>query len=108
MKPNGHVLSLTQMKRRYYGQWLALRVTKRDAAGQPTAGKVLARSPSRLEVSEAARDEKHVCLLYAGEPVPKGYGVLYQMAFSDSAHWGKDCLKAGLQTSRSPGSESCL
>jgi len=30
------------------------------------------------------------------------------VAFSDSAHWGQDCLKAGLQTGRAPGSESCL
>ncbi len=77
MRANSQVLSLTEMKRRFHGQWLAIRVTKRDAAGQPTAGKVLARSPSRLEVSEPARDEKHVCLLYAGEPIPKGYRMLY-------------------------------
>lgn len=77
MKANGQVLTLNEMKRRFHGQWLAVRVTRRDEVGQPTAGTVLARSPSRLEVSQAVKQETHVCLVYAGEPIPKGYGVLY-------------------------------
>lgn len=75
-RPNGHVLSLNETKRRFHGQWLAIRVTRRDEAGQPTAGRVLARSPSRLELSEAVKDVAHVCLVYAGEPIPKGYGLV--------------------------------
>jgi hypothetical protein len=77
MSANGQVFSLNEMKRRFHGQWLAVQVTRRDRAGQPTAGRVLARSPSRLEVSEAVKEEEHVCLVYAGEPIPKGYGALY-------------------------------
>jgi hypothetical protein len=77
MKAQPKVLSFPQMIRRYRGQWLAVRVTKRDAAGQPIAGSVVAHKPSRLEVSHSVRGEPAVCLLYAGPPVPEGYGVLY-------------------------------
>ncbi|MFP4057768.1 MAG: hypothetical protein ACLF0G_12960 [Candidatus Brocadiia bacterium] len=70
-------LSLPEMVRKYRGQWLAVRVTARDQAGQPVAGIVLARAPTRLEADEAVKGEQEVCLMYAGDVVPEGYGVLY-------------------------------
>ena len=70
-------MTLSEMKERFHGQWVAVRVTERDDGGQPVAGEVLAVKPSRLEVAEAVREERDVCLLYAGEPIPEGYGALY-------------------------------
>lgn len=70
-------MTLAEMRERFDGQWLAVRVTERDDGGQPVAGEVLAVKPSRLEVAEAVREERDVCLLYAGEPIPEGYGALY-------------------------------
>ncbi|MBM4041037.1 MAG: hypothetical protein FJ290_21260 [Planctomycetes bacterium] len=70
-------LTFPQMVRKYHGQWLAVRVTKRDDAGQPVAGIVLAHKPNRLEVSRAARGQGPVCMMFAGPPVPEGYGMLY-------------------------------
>jgi len=48
MSQNAEAMTLEEMKERFHGQWLAVRVTERD-----------------------------VCLLYAGEPIPEGYGALY-------------------------------
>lgn len=77
MKPAGTPLSLAQMIRRYRGQWLAVKVTKRDDAGQPTAGIVLAHKPTQFEADDAVREEAEVCLMYAGDVAPEGYGILY-------------------------------
>jgi hypothetical protein len=77
MDANTEILSLTEMRERFHGQWLAVRVTERDEAGQPVAGELIAHKPSRLEVSLAVKDARDICLVYAGAPVPEGYGVLY-------------------------------
>ncbi len=77
MPQSAEVMTLAEMKERFHGQWLAVRVTESDDGGQPVAGEVLAVKPSRLEVAEAVREERDVCLLYAGEPIPEGYGALY-------------------------------
>jgi len=77
MDPNKQILSLTEMTDTYHGEWLAVRVTARDEAGQPTAGEVIAHRPSRLEVCEAVRGADDICLMFAGEPIPEGYGFLY-------------------------------
>ena len=77
MSRSVEAMTLTEMKERFHGQWLAVRVTERDDGGQPVAGEVLAVKPSRLELAEAVKEEREACLLYAGEPIPEGYGVLY-------------------------------
>jgi hypothetical protein len=77
MPPSEQILSLTEMRDAYHGQWLAVRVTARDEAGQPVAGEVIAHKASRLEVCDAVRGAEEICLLYAGKPVPEGYGFLY-------------------------------
>ena len=77
MRTRTRPLSLAQMIRKYRGQWLAVRVTKRDDAGQPTAGIVLAHKPTQCEADDAVGEEAEVCLVYAGDVAPEGYGILY-------------------------------
>jgi len=75
MADDAQVLTLEEMKRQYHGQWLAVKVAARDDAGQPVRGIVVAHRPTRLEVSEAVKAQRHVCLFYAGDPIPKGYAL---------------------------------
>ncbi|MBM4042883.1 MAG: hypothetical protein FJ290_30710 [Planctomycetes bacterium] len=71
--------------------------------------------PQRIEVRRvtlsAAQEEQlrvRACLQRLAALRRRIELVGASMASSDSAHWDEDCLKAGLQTGRSPGSESCL
>jgi len=60
MTQSAQVMTLAEMRERFDGQWLAVRVTERDDGGQPVAGEVIAVKPSRLEVAEAVRDPRRV------------------------------------------------
>ncbi len=71
------ILLLKEMTEEFHGKWLAIEVTDRDKNGQPKAGRIISSSSNRLEVREKVKDLKEVCILYAGNIVPEGYGVLF-------------------------------
>jgi hypothetical protein len=68
---------IEQLAQKYRGQWLALRVTARDASGQPRRALTLAHGATRAEVHRKVRRVSDVCLLYAGPAVPEGFEVLF-------------------------------
>ena len=76
MADKAQALTLEETKQQYHGQWLAVVLTARDDADQPVAGVDVAQRPTRLEVCEAVKAQRDICLPYAGEPIPKGYGFL--------------------------------
>jgi hypothetical protein len=69
--------TVDELLAKYSGEWLALRVTQRDSAGQPKPALALAHAPTRAEVHQKVRRLKDVCLLYAGPAVPEGFEVLF-------------------------------
>lgn len=62
--------------RAYPGQWVALKVTERDSAGQPNRGMIVAHSRTKRHLFSLLGDLDDVCILYAGPVVPDGYGVV--------------------------------
>jgi hypothetical protein len=58
-----------QIKKDHQNLWVAVSVTKRDANGQPIAGKVLAEDADRYRLRDQIIMEKDVCIFFAGDPL---------------------------------------
>ncbi len=72
------------LKKRFAGEWLAIRVEKEDALGNSLAGDVLAHDADYHRLHEAIRRKnlKNILIAFAG-PIPApGYGVLFSCSIS--------------------------
>lgn len=70
-------LSIEEVKQRYKDEWVAVRVTERDVAGQPSKVKVVSHNPSRYKLMDTVIEEKEICIIYAGSTPHEGYMVMF-------------------------------
>lgn len=71
--------SIDALKRKFAGEWLAIKVTKEDDRGKSLEGDVLVRDKDYHKLHEAVRRKhlRNVLIAFAG-PIPApGYGVLF-------------------------------
>ena len=84
LTPVTPVLTLEQIQDRYPDEWVCTEVIKENEDAQPTAGRVIAHSPEKTEVIEAAskfRTQNPQCrgfLFFTGELIPKGMVIVCQ------------------------------
>ncbi len=62
-------LTLSEIRKRYKDQWVAIIVKGRDTNFQPTRGKVVATDYDRYLLRTKLHKYREVCVLYAGEPI---------------------------------------
>ncbi|HXQ21734.1 MAG TPA: hypothetical protein VN812_08670 [Candidatus Acidoferrales bacterium] len=71
-------MDIKAARRRYAGEWVAVRVTRVDRADVPLEGDVVAPATDRRALHEMARDlraghpDARVFILFAGDPIPAG------------------------------------
>jgi len=65
--------SVEKLLEQYEGEWIAFRVTERDEYGQPIRGELLAHSPKSADAYRAIGEPGDICVLYAGDLVPRGH-----------------------------------
>lgn len=57
---------IEDLKRKYAGLWLAIKVTERDEYGRPVTGELAAKAKTHRELHKALMDP-NVCETYAGK-----------------------------------------
>jgi hypothetical protein len=72
---------IEQIRQRYEGEWLLIKVTSHDENGLPKEGILLFHSPDREAVYEAVdaafkRGENELLTCFAGPLVPEGWEVV--------------------------------
>jgi len=72
---------IEQIRQRYEGEWLLIKVTSHDENGLPKEGVLLFHSPDREVVYEAVdaafkRGENELLTCFAGPLVPEGWEVV--------------------------------
>ena len=74
-------MNIKTARRRYAGEWVAVRVTRADRADVPLEGDVVAHATDRRVLHKMARDfraghpDARVFILFAGDPIPAGLAV---------------------------------
>ena len=74
-------MQVKRARRRYAGEWVAMRVTRTNAADGPLEGKVVAHGADRKALHEMARHFRsrnpnaRVLIFFAGDPIPEGLAV---------------------------------
>jgi hypothetical protein len=75
-------LKISEIEEKYDGQWVVVEVTKVDKCRNPLRGRLLFNSLNEAEVTREGRKfrEAHpatkLYYFYAGDPIPKGIGVM--------------------------------
>jgi len=62
-------LTLSEIRKRYKDQWVAIIVTGRDKNLQPSKGKVVAEDIDRYMLRQKLTKYNEICIFYTGEPV---------------------------------------
>lgn len=67
------------LKKKFAGEWLAIRVTKEDEVGNSLEGEVLERDSDYHKLHEAIRRKniRNILIAFAGQVPAPGYGVLF-------------------------------
>ncbi len=74
-------MDIKAARRRYAGEWVAVRVTKVDRADVPVEGDIVAHATERSALHELARGfraghpDARVFIFFAGDPIPEGLAV---------------------------------
>jgi len=68
-KAESKELTLEQIRKEHPNLWVAIAVTKRDANGQPMAGRVLADDADRYRLRDQIILQNDVCIFFAGDPL---------------------------------------
>lgn len=69
-KPKEEALSLSEIRKKFEGDWVAIRVTERDESGQPTKGVVIANDVNRSRLRDMVLSVKECCIFSTREPIP--------------------------------------
>lgn len=67
---------IDEIKKKYEGSWVAVKVTERDEAGQPLRGIVVYEDTSRHRLRDRIPEGEDVCIFFAGSVPREGYGVI--------------------------------
>ena len=66
-------MKIEEIKRKYGGKWLAIKVTKREG-GKSIEGELLAIADDREEILDKLEiGEEPIYVLFAGPPIKEGY-----------------------------------
>ncbi|MCL5067913.1 MAG: hypothetical protein M1368_06130 [Thaumarchaeota archaeon] len=63
-------LAIEEIKQKFYGDWVAIRVTQRDESGQPLKGVVLAHDVNRTLLRNMLNDVAECCIFSTKPPMP--------------------------------------
>lgn len=77
MTDSHEVMTLSEARQRFSGQWLGLEVVSRDETGWPLNVRVRHRAGTRLQLCDKVREMPDVYITFAGPVVPAGQGILY-------------------------------
>lgn len=66
MSAEEDILTLGEVFQEYPEEWVAIRVTERDANGQPQSGVVVGHDRDKHTLRENTATEKDLCIFYAG------------------------------------------
>jgi hypothetical protein len=76
-------LKIAEIEEKYDGQWVVVEITKVDKYQNPLRGRLLFHSQDEAEVTREGRKyrDSHpaakLYYFYAGDPIPKGVGVMF-------------------------------
>jgi hypothetical protein len=74
-------MEIEAARKRYSGEWVAMRVTRVDRADVPVQGEVVAHASDRSELHDMARIfraahlDARLFIFFAGDPIPEGLAV---------------------------------
>ncbi|MDG6901421.1 MAG: hypothetical protein JRM80_05610 [Nitrososphaerota archaeon] len=69
-EPQVEELAIEEIKQKFRGDWVGIRVTQRDEAGQPVRGVVLAHDVNRTQLRNMLNDVLDCCIFSTKPPLP--------------------------------------
>lgn len=74
-----NIFAIQELVAAHDGEWLALEVVERDAAGLPRKARLLASANTRLDLNTKIQGKENVYIKFAGPLTPAQYGFLYSL-----------------------------